>query len=96
MLLLWQFLDSFKLPKEVERELLLSVARTSLSTKLNSTLATSLTPAIVDAVLAICMFHVGTVCILCKPTAMVDRLEKFCSILLKFHSNFDRIPVQIF
>ncbi|KAJ1325904.1 T-complex protein 1 subunit zeta [Microdochium nivale] len=48
-----KFLDSFKLPKEVERELLLSVARTSLSTKLNSTLATSLTPAIVDAVLAI-------------------------------------------
>jgi T-complex protein 1 subunit zeta len=39
--------------KEVDRELLLSVARTSLSTKLNATLANKLTPDIVDAVLAI-------------------------------------------
>ena len=48
-----QFLDTFKLQKEVDRELLLSVARTSLATKLNSTLAERLTPAIVDAVLSI-------------------------------------------
>jgi T-complex protein 1 subunit zeta len=48
-----QFLDSFKLAKEVDRELLLSVARTSLTTKLNATLAQKLTPDIVDAVLAI-------------------------------------------
>ena len=48
-----QFLDTFKLQKDVDRELLLSVARTSLSTKLNATLAEQLTPAIVDAVLAI-------------------------------------------
>lgn len=48
-----QFLDTFKLQKEVDRELLLSVARTSLATKLNGTLAEKLTPAIVDAVLAI-------------------------------------------
>ncbi|KAH7157138.1 TCP-1/cpn60 chaperonin family-domain-containing protein [Dactylonectria macrodidyma] len=48
-----KFLDTFKLPREVDRELLLSVARTSLTTKLNSTLAARLTPAIVDAVLAI-------------------------------------------
>ncbi|KAI9790047.1 MAG: T-complex protein 1 subunit zeta [Piccolia ochrophora] len=48
-----KFLDDFKLEKEVDRELLLSVARTSLSTKLNSTLAEQLTPSIVDAVLAI-------------------------------------------
>ncbi|KAI9755840.1 MAG: T-complex protein 1 subunit zeta [Chaenotheca gracillima] len=48
-----KFLDTFKIEKEVDRELLLSVARTSLSTKLNSTLAEQLTPAIVDAVLAI-------------------------------------------
>lgn len=47
------FLDKFKLPKEVDRELLLSVARTSLATKLNATLANKLTPDIVDAVLAI-------------------------------------------
>ena len=50
---LLQFLDTFKLQKEVDRELLLSVARTSLATKLNSTLAEKLTPAIVDAVLSI-------------------------------------------
>jgi len=37
----------------VDRELLLSVARTSLSTKLNHSLAEKLTPDIVDAVLAI-------------------------------------------
>jgi T-complex protein 1 subunit zeta len=39
-----KFLDSFKLAKEVDRELLLSVARTSLTTKLNATLAQKLTP----------------------------------------------------
>lgn len=39
--------------REIDRELLISVARTSLSTKLNKALAESLTPAIVDAVLAI-------------------------------------------
>ena len=39
--------------KEVDRELLLSVARTSLSTKLNRTLAEQLTPSVVDAVLTI-------------------------------------------
>ncbi|KAF4556223.1 T-complex protein 1 subunit zeta-like protein [Elsinoe fawcettii] len=48
-----QFLDAFKLKKEVDRELLLSVARTSLATKLNATLAEQLTPDIVDAVLTI-------------------------------------------
>ncbi|KAL6721150.1 T-complex protein 1 subunit zeta [Lecanora helva] len=48
-----KFLDTFKLQKEVDRELLLSVARTSLATKLNSALAERLTPAIVDAVLSI-------------------------------------------
>ncbi|KAF2623393.1 T-complex protein 1 subunit zeta [Macroventuria anomochaeta] len=48
-----RFLDEFKLEKEVDRELLLSVARTSLSTKLDSSLAEQLTPDIVDAVLAI-------------------------------------------
>ncbi|KAL2045513.1 hypothetical protein N7G274_001941 [Stereocaulon virgatum] len=48
-----KFLDTFKLQKEVDRELLLSVARTSLATKLNGTLAERLTPAIVDAVLSI-------------------------------------------
>lgn len=47
------FLDEFKLKKDVDRELLLSVARTSLSTKLDSSLAEQLTPDIVDAVLAI-------------------------------------------
>ncbi|CRG85652.1 T-complex protein 1 subunit zeta [Talaromyces islandicus] len=47
------FLNSFKLEREIDRELLLSVARTSLTTKLNKALAESLTPSIVDAVLAI-------------------------------------------
>lgn len=51
--IVFQFLDDFKIPREPDRELLLSVARTSLSTKLNKTLAESLTPSIVDAVLAI-------------------------------------------
>jgi T-complex protein 1 subunit zeta len=48
-----KFLDSFKVTKEIDRELLLSVARTSLSTKINKALAEQLTPSIVDAVLAI-------------------------------------------
>lgn len=48
-----KFLDTFKIQKEVDRELLLSVAKTSLATKINATLAESLTPSIVDSVLAI-------------------------------------------
>jgi T-complex protein 1 subunit zeta len=48
-----KFLDTFKLQREIDRELLLSVARTSLSTKLDSGLAEQLTPDIADAVLAI-------------------------------------------
>lgn len=48
-----KFLDEFKLTREIDRELLLSVARTSLSTKINTSLAEHLTPSIVDAVLAI-------------------------------------------
>lgn len=48
-----KFLDSFKVTREIDRELLLSVARTSLSTKINKALAEQLTPSIVDAVLAI-------------------------------------------
>ncbi|KAJ9298711.1 hypothetical protein DTO271G3_3678 [Paecilomyces variotii] len=48
-----KFLDQFKLQRDIDRELLLSVARTSLSTKVNSALAEKLTPDIVDAVLAI-------------------------------------------
>ncbi|KAM5492207.1 T-complex protein 1 subunit zeta [Microsporum audouinii] len=48
-----KFLETFKLKRNIDRELLLSVARTSLATKLNRTLAEKLTPAIVDAVLAI-------------------------------------------
>ena len=48
-----RFLNAFKLEKEVDRELLLSVARTSLATKLSAPLAEHLTPAIVDAVLSI-------------------------------------------
>ncbi|RMX98795.1 hypothetical protein D0866_16131, partial [Hortaea werneckii] len=48
-----RFLEEFKMAKEVERELLLSVCRTSLSTKINPILAEQLTPAIVDSVLSI-------------------------------------------
>jgi hypothetical protein len=48
-----QFLDKFKLEKEIDRDILLAVARTSLSTKLEHSLAEKLTPDIADAVLAI-------------------------------------------
>lgn len=48
-----QFLEGFKIQRNIDRELLLSVARTSLSTKLNRSLAEKLTPSMVDAVLAI-------------------------------------------
>lgn len=48
-----QFLDEFKMTKEADRELLLSIARTTLSTKLTKSLAEQLTPSIVDAVLTI-------------------------------------------
>lgn len=48
-----KFLDTFKITREIDRDLLLSIAKTSLATKINATLAAKLTPAIVDAVLAI-------------------------------------------
>ncbi len=48
-----RFLDSFKITRAIDRELLLSVARISLSTKINAALAEQLTPSIVDAVLTI-------------------------------------------
>ncbi|KAI8372217.1 T-complex protein 1 zeta subunit [Blakeslea trispora] len=49
-----KFLETFKTPQEdVDRELLVSVARTSLRTKVHRALADTLTEAVVDAVLAI-------------------------------------------
>lgn len=46
-------MESFKVPIEIDRETLLSVARTSLRTKLNISSADMLTEAVVDAVLSI-------------------------------------------
>ncbi|KAG1171901.1 hypothetical protein G6F70_006670 [Rhizopus microsporus] len=49
-----KFLDEFKVQRaEIDRELLVSVARTSLRTKVHRALADTLTEAVVDAVLAI-------------------------------------------
>ncbi|KAI9492208.1 T-complex protein 1 zeta subunit [Zychaea mexicana] len=49
-----KFLEEFKTPKvESDRELLVSVARTSLRTKVHRQLADTLTEAVVDSVLAI-------------------------------------------
>lgn len=49
-----EFLDKFKVTKDTkDRELLLSVARTSLSTKVTSQLAENLTEMVTDAVLTI-------------------------------------------
>ncbi|KAL2105114.1 hypothetical protein VUR80DRAFT_8985 [Thermomyces stellatus] len=48
-----EFLQKFTIEKDIDRELLLNVARTALATKLNNSLAAKLTPDIVDAVLAI-------------------------------------------
>ena len=46
-------LEEIALKKEIDRALLLQVARTSLRTKLDAELADKLTEAVVDAVLAI-------------------------------------------
>ncbi|KAJ1649844.1 T-complex protein 1 subunit zeta, partial [Dispira simplex] len=48
-----KFLDEFRVKKPMDRELLVSVARTALRTKLDETLADKMTEAAVDAVLAI-------------------------------------------
>jgi T-complex protein 1 subunit zeta len=45
-----KFLETFKIEKEVDRDLLLQVARTSLNTKIAPALANPLTEIIVDAV----------------------------------------------
>ncbi|KAI8050214.1 chaperonin Cpn60/TCP-1 family [Syncephalis plumigaleata] len=47
------FLDQFRLEKTIDRELLISVARTSLGTKVYTSLADALAEAVVDAVLSI-------------------------------------------
>ncbi|KAJ3194634.1 T-complex protein 1 subunit zeta [Irineochytrium annulatum] len=47
------FLETFKVKREMDRELLLNVARTSLRTKVRTELADTITEAVVDAVLAI-------------------------------------------
>lgn len=44
------FLESFKVDKEITRDLLLEVARTSLTTKIHSSMANQLTDVVVDAV----------------------------------------------
>ncbi|ORX92156.1 T-complex protein 1 zeta subunit [Basidiobolus meristosporus CBS 931.73] len=48
-----KFLDEFKYKPQIDRELLVSVARTSLRTKLQQNVADTLTEAVVDAVMAI-------------------------------------------
>jgi len=48
-----KFLEEFKLTKEMTRDILVQVARTSLRTKVHQELADSLTEAIVDAVVTI-------------------------------------------
>jgi len=48
-----EFLESFKQDREVDRELLISVARTSLRTKVHQELADVLTDIVVDGVLTI-------------------------------------------
>ena len=47
------YLESFKVPMDMDRETLINVAKTSLRTKVRPELADSLTESIVDAVLAI-------------------------------------------
>jgi T-complex protein 1 subunit zeta len=46
-------LDKYKIEKQIDRETLVSVARTSLRTKVHTALADKLTDAVVDAVMAI-------------------------------------------
>ena len=48
-----KFLDKFKQPSKMDRATLIDVVKTSLSTKLMSSLATKLAADVVDAVLAI-------------------------------------------
>lgn len=45
-----RFLETFKVAKEIDRELLINVARTSLNTKIHSNLANPLCEILVDAV----------------------------------------------
>ncbi|KAJ2348165.1 T-complex protein 1 subunit zeta [Coemansia erecta] len=47
------FLEQFKVTREMDREVLCSVARTALRTKLQDSVAAQMTEAVVDAVLAI-------------------------------------------
>ncbi|KAJ3412005.1 T-complex protein 1 subunit zeta [Chytridiales sp. JEL 0842] len=47
------FLETFKQKKDIDRELLINVARTALRTKLRAEVADNLTEAVVDAVMAI-------------------------------------------
>ncbi|KAM9035460.1 LOW QUALITY PROTEIN: T-complex protein 1 subunit zeta-like [Sarcophilus harrisii] len=48
-----EVLDQIKISKEIDREILMDVARTSLCTKVNADLADVLTEAVVDSILAV-------------------------------------------
>lgn len=48
-----KFLDEYKIQKDLDRELLLQVARSSLSTKVNNEITEVLTPIVTDAVLSV-------------------------------------------
>uniref|UniRef100_A0A7N4NHG9 Chaperonin containing TCP1 subunit 6B n=1 Tax=Sarcophilus harrisii TaxID=9305 RepID=A0A7N4NHG9_SARHA len=48
-----EVLDQIKISKEIDREILMDVARTSLRTKVNADLADVLTEAVVDSILAV-------------------------------------------
>lgn len=52
-----EFLEKFKVKKEMDRETLVTVARTSLRTKVRAEVADTLTEAVVDAVL--CIYEKG-------------------------------------
>jgi T-complex protein 1 subunit zeta len=53
LILLYQFLEGFKLPSKLDRATLIDVTHTSLATKLSGTLARQLAADVVDAVLTI-------------------------------------------
>ena len=48
-----KFLEEFKLTKEINRDILLEVARTSLMTKIHPSMAEQITDIVTDAVLTI-------------------------------------------
>ncbi|KAF4024133.1 hypothetical protein G4228_016097 [Cervus hanglu yarkandensis] len=90
-----QFLEQVKVSKEMERETLIDVARTSLCTKVHAELADVLTEAVVDSILAILAFFYTSAeerekLVKAEKKFIKDRVKKIIDLKKKVCGDSDK------